>query len=81
VRSARPRAAPALDGGADGLAVYRRIIPEAARLLAPGGTLILEIGADQGASVPSLFTAKWETPRVTPDLVGHPRIVAVRLIT
>ena len=46
VREWEPRAA--LDGGPDGLAVYRRLIPGAARLLRPGGWLILEIGATQG---------------------------------
>src|SRR5580693_196483 len=36
--------AVALYGGADGLGVYRRLIPEAARLLKPGGWLVMEIG-------------------------------------
>ena len=35
----------ALYAGADGLDAYRAILPGAARLLRPGGTLILEIGA------------------------------------
>ena len=34
----------ALFGGDDGLEIYRRLIPEAARLLAPGGWLVMEIG-------------------------------------
>ena len=37
----------ALDGGEDGLAVVRRVIAEAARLLRVGGWLLLEIGGDQ----------------------------------
>ena len=42
MREHEPRVA--LFGGADGLDVYRRLIPEAARLLKPGGHLIMEIG-------------------------------------
>ncbi len=34
----------ALDGGADGLDAYRALIPQAARLLAPGGALVVEVG-------------------------------------
>jgi release factor glutamine methyltransferase len=41
----------ALDGGKDGLAAYRRIVADAARLLAPGGRIGLEIGHDQAADV------------------------------
>jgi release factor glutamine methyltransferase len=42
-----PRAA--LDGGADGLAVARRVVADATRLLRPGGWLVLELGGDQDA--------------------------------
>ncbi len=34
----------ALDGGADGLDAYRALIPQAARLLVPGGALVVEVG-------------------------------------
>ena len=37
----------ALDGGADGLDLVRRVIAAAARLLRPGGWLLVEIGGDQ----------------------------------
>jgi release factor glutamine methyltransferase len=40
-----PRAA--LDGGADGLAVVRTVVTDAARILRTGGSLMLEIGGDQ----------------------------------
>ncbi|QGH68746.1 putative protein N(5)-glutamine methyltransferase [Pseudactinotalea sp. HY158] len=39
----------ALDGGPDGLAVQRLVAASAARWLAPGGTLLIETGADQAA--------------------------------
>jgi release factor glutamine methyltransferase len=47
-----PRAA--LDGGADGLDAYRALLPQAKRLLKPGGLLALEIGQGQGAAIRSL---------------------------
>ena len=36
----------ALDGGADGLAAYRRIAPRTREILGQGGTILLETGAD-----------------------------------
>lgn len=50
-----PRAA--LAGGPDGLACYRRLIPDLARLLAPGGVAALEVGAGQAADVAVLLAA------------------------
>ncbi|MEM7224158.1 MAG: peptide chain release factor N(5)-glutamine methyltransferase [Pseudomonadota bacterium] len=47
----------ALAGGADGLKAYRRMIPQAAGLLAAGGLLALEIGHGQANAVSSLLTA------------------------
>ena len=47
----------ALDGGADGLDAYRAIDPQAARLLAPGGHLIVEVGQDQSDDVAGLMKA------------------------
>lgn len=47
----------ALDGGADGLDLVRRVVAGAARLLRPGGWLLLEIGAEQDRTLrPSLAT-------------------------
>jgi release factor glutamine methyltransferase len=45
----------ALDGGADGLDAYRRIVEAAAGHINPGGALMLEIGADQETSVAELL--------------------------
>jgi release factor glutamine methyltransferase len=44
----------ALDGGADGLDAYRAIVGDLARLLAPGGLAVLELGAGQAAQVAPL---------------------------
>ena len=46
----------ALDGGADGLDGYRAIAAGVPALLAPGGRLIVELGAGQEAPVRALFT-------------------------
>lgn len=45
--SRRYEAPVALDGGPDGLAVLRRLAEEAARWLAPGGNLVVEVGESQ----------------------------------
>ncbi len=52
VRDHEPR--EALDGGADGLYYYRRIIADCTPL-APGGILLFEIGEDQADAVTSLM--------------------------
>jgi len=47
---------PALDGGADGLAAYRRLAPEIARLLGGDGIAVVELGVGQRAAVSQLMT-------------------------
>jgi release factor glutamine methyltransferase len=78
VRQHDPRRA--LDGGADGLDAYRAIVPQAARLLAPGGALILEVGHDQSAAVAALLTKAGLSVPGAPrrDLAGIPRAVIGR---
>ena len=70
----------ALDGGADGLDAYRALIPQAAHLLAPGGTLIVEAGLGQSGHIQGLMTAAGLTFESPPkaDLAGIPRAVAGR---
>jgi release factor glutamine methyltransferase len=66
----------ALDGGPDGLALLRRFCAEVAPLLAPGGTVALESGAGQPATVAAwLAEAGFEEPRVEPDFNGIDRFV------
>jgi release factor glutamine methyltransferase len=77
VRDHDPRAA--LDGGADGFAAYRAIAADAARLLAPGGHLIVEIGAGQADDVASLLGAHGlDVAPARPDLAGIPRALHAR---
>jgi release factor glutamine methyltransferase len=70
----------ALDGGTDGLDAYRALIPQAARLLAPGGVLATEVGHDQSPDVERLMTAAGLTLQGPPkaDLAGTARAVAGR---
>jgi release factor glutamine methyltransferase len=66
----------ALDGGSDGLEVYRELIPAAARKVRPGGHLFLEIGAGQGLQVKALMqTSGWSMINVLKDFADHDRVV------
>ncbi len=77
--AAEVRAEPALalDGGDDGLAAYRALVPGAAAHLAPGGWLLVEVGAGQAEAVAAIFVAgglqgvAWHA-----DLAGVARVVA-----
>jgi release factor glutamine methyltransferase len=69
----------ALLAGADGLDAHRTIVPAAAEWLRPGGWLVLEIGAAQGASVAELArAASLEAVEVRRDAAGHERIALAR---
>ncbi|MFH0300451.1 peptide chain release factor N(5)-glutamine methyltransferase [Bradyrhizobium sp. 31Argb] len=70
----------ALDGGDDGLDAYRVLIPQAAGLLAPGATLVVESGISQSQAIEALMTAAGLVPAGPPraDLAGIPRAVAGR---
>ena len=70
----------ALFGGVDGLSVYRRLIPEAWRLLAAGGRLILEIGWREGDAI-SAMLGGWQNVEIRTDLASIPRVIAARKIT
>lgn len=76
----RREPALALYGGADGLALYRRIAREAPEHLFPGGYLLLEIGCDEGAAVAELLRGAFREIRVLPDLRGLDRVVEARLL-
>jgi release factor glutamine methyltransferase len=67
----------ALDGGPDGLDYYRRLAAEAIDYLLPNGAIIVEIGADMGASVRALFAnaATGIDATIDQDYSGQDRIV------
>lgn len=64
----------ALTSGADGLAALRAIARQAPTVLAPGGWLLVEHGAEQGAAVRALLeSAGLRDVRTRRDLAGHER--------
>jgi release factor glutamine methyltransferase len=65
--------AQALFAGPDGLDLYRRLIPQAAVRLQPGGLLALEFGFGQREAL-ALLLAGWQSVEFLPDLQGIPRI-------
>lgn len=74
VRHYEPRLALTDEG--DGLSAYRAILTGMGPYLAPGGRLVVEIGASQGMAVSRLFTeAGLRGVRVIPDLDGRDRVV------
>lgn len=69
----------ALDGGADGLDLVRRIIAGAPARLRPGGRLYVEIQFDQGEAVKQLATAAGLTEvRILRDHAGNDRVLHAR---
>lgn len=77
---ARFEPASALDGGADGLAAYRRVLAALPGLLAPGGVAVLELGAGQADSVAALARAAGlEMPVLRADLAGIARAAVLSL--
>lgn len=71
----------ALDGGPDGLDVFRRLLELAPRALEPGGTLAVELFEDSLDQAADLARAQggWATVEVREDLTHRPRVlVAVR---
>jgi len=66
----------ALDGGEDGLDLYRRLLPQAASFLQPGGLLACEIGEGQGQALAGLLDAWcWLDVAVERDYRGEERLV------
>jgi len=75
VRDHEPRLA--LDGGADGLDVVRRIVADAPRSLRPAGTLALEVGAGQAPAVAALLAGgPFAAVEVRRDYAGIERVVS-----
>lgn len=67
----------ALDGGADGLEYYRRILGETKNLLAPGGKYYFEIGYDQGGAVKALLEEQGcSDVRIVKDYAGLDRVIS-----
>jgi len=66
----------ALDGGADGLDLIRRLAPLAYERLSPGGHLLLEIGIDQSEEVMKCLAGhNYRDIVALPDYQGIPRFI------
>jgi release factor glutamine methyltransferase len=69
----------ALDGGRDGLDLVRRLVPEAARALAPGGWLLVEADGEQAGALAELFRAsRLDAISAIRDLAGRARVTVGR---
>lgn len=75
VRQFEPRLA--LDGGADGLVIIRKLVAQAGALLPAGGALLFEIGHDQGEAAAALVQAdgRFAEVAVVKDYGGKDRVV------
>ncbi len=69
----------ALFAGADGLDIYRRLIPQTAAALDPGGHLLLEIGHGQQDAIDALLhAAGFGEVQFIHDLQSIPRVAVAR---
>jgi release factor glutamine methyltransferase len=80
VRRHEPRLA--LDGGPGGLKTIRRLLAAAPRLLEPGGSLLIEIGAAQGRTATALARALLPQARIVlhRDLSGWDRVLEIQMM-
>jgi release factor glutamine methyltransferase len=66
----------ALDGGPDGLIVYRHLAREAGLFLKPAGRLMIEFGDEQEGALQALFESeKWIVESVIKDYTQRPRLL------
>ena len=78
-RELRSEPSLALFGGEDGLQVYQKFTSTVARILKPGGWLLLELGYRTRQAVEALLTGgDWQQPAVKADLAGIDRVLAVQ---
>lgn len=72
----------ALDGGADGLALIRRLLAEAGGHLLPGGALVLEMDPRQIAAASDAASACFpvSSVRAVRDLAGRERVLVIQTV-
>jgi release factor glutamine methyltransferase len=68
----------ALDGGIDGLAAYRRLLPTLPQLLTEHGVAVLELGAGQMKAAVALARKADFAAGTRPDLAGISRALVLR---
>jgi release factor glutamine methyltransferase len=70
----------ALDGGPDGLSLFRRLAAESGKWLKPGGIFMAEFSDGQEVSLRTLFESEnWIVEDIAADYSGRPRILTARL--
>jgi release factor glutamine methyltransferase len=77
VRDWEPR--QALFAGPTGLEIYAGLVEDAARVLRPGGWLIMELAYNRRDHVAAMFAERWRDVQCSPDLAGIPRVLAAKL--
>lgn len=71
----------ALDGGADGLELYRRLLRQTPLVVRPGGHVLLEMGAEQEAALRGLAAAAGLARiKVIADFAGRPRVLSGKFL-
>lgn len=65
----------ALDGGMDGLDLYRLLLPDAYNFLQPGGLLLMEIGPGQGEPARNILPSHLWHSQIKHDLAHRERLV------
>jgi release factor glutamine methyltransferase len=68
----------ALDGGEDGLAIYRRILSDSREWLRAGGLLAVELDERTVESAAKEAQEWYEEVRVVTDLAGRDRVLLAR---
>ena len=69
----------ALFAGPTGYEIYEKLVADAARVLRPGGWLVLELGYRSKDRVTAILGAHWRDIRLMPDLAGIPRVLAAQM--
>jgi release factor glutamine methyltransferase len=68
----------ALDGGSDGLDIYRRLFPQVKKVISEDGVLILEHGDDQRSLLESIALESGFSSESLTDLAGRERVLICR---
>jgi release factor glutamine methyltransferase len=71
----------ALDGGEDGFVFHRRLVREVPALLAPSGSVLVEVGQGQAEALARAFAedGRYDAAEIAIDYGGVARVVAARL--
>lgn len=77
-REVRAEPKIALDGGADGLDFYRRLVRKSAALLNDGGFLVVECGETQAGAIIEMAAGAFGKTEIVRDLADKERVVVMK---